>query len=112
MPTAIELANQGDELRNEGKYAESIEKYEAAIAEDENLVIAWLSLAVVYGKVNEHEKAVAAGEKAIELEPTDAFNYTAMSVTYQRAYAGTGDQSYIQRAEDAMAKSHQVQAGM
>ncbi len=38
----------------------------------------------------------------------DPFSYTAMSVTYQRAYAGTDDHSYIAKAEDAMEKSRQV----
>ncbi|MCR9116249.1 MAG: tetratricopeptide repeat protein [bacterium] len=111
MATAIELCNEGDVFRNEGKFPEAIEKYEAAVAADPNCVIAFLSLAVVYGKVGEHEKAVKSGEQAIALEPNESFNYTAMSVTYQRAYAGTQNQSYIQLAEDAMAKSHSVQAG-
>jgi hypothetical protein len=44
------------------------------------------------------------------LEPSDPFNFTALSVTYQRAWAGTQDQQYIAKAEDAMAKAQQLQA--
>ena len=44
-------------------------------------------------------------EKAVELEPGDPFNYSALSVTCQRAFEGTKDPIYIQKAEDAMARS-------
>ena len=47
--------------------------------------------------------------RACELEPEEAFNFTAMSVTYQRAFAGTQNAEYIHRAEDAMAKAHALQ---
>ncbi len=46
--------------------------------------------------------------KACELEPQDSFNFTALSVTYQRAWAGTQDQQYITKAEDAMAKAQML----
>ena len=44
-----------------------------------------------------------------EIEPEDAFNFTAMSVTYQRAWQGTQNNEYIQLAEDAMAQAHNLQ---
>jgi hypothetical protein len=73
--------------------------------------LAHLALAVVYGRIGEHEKAVEHGERACELEPQDPFSYTAMSVTYQRAFAGTQNRQYIQMAENAMARAHALQAG-
>ena len=66
-------------------------------------------LAVIYGRVGKHEQAVAHGEKACQLEPEEAFNFTAMSVTYQRAFAGTRNPDYIRLAEDAMAKANALQ---
>ena len=69
------------------------------------VVLAHSALAVVYGKVNQHEKAIEHGVRASELEPDDSFSWTALSVTYQRAFAGTDEHKYIQMAEDAMAKS-------
>jgi hypothetical protein len=39
------------------------------------------------------------------LEPNDPFSFTALSVTFQRAYAGTGNMQYIRLAEDAMEQS-------
>jgi hypothetical protein len=53
--------------------------------------------------------AIAHNQKACELEPSDPFNFTAMSVTYQRAFAGTGERKYIAMAEDAMATARNMQ---
>ncbi|MAT11459.1 MAG: tetratricopeptide repeat protein [Pirellulales bacterium] len=100
--------NQADALKDEGKLDEAIELLNEIVAEDPNHSISHFALAVLYGKVGQHDKAVEHGEKAVELDPTDPFSYTAMSVTYQRAYAGTGEESYIQKAEFAMEKSRQV----
>ena len=60
--------------------------------------------------MGQHEKAVEHGKKACEIDPNDAFNFTAMSVTYQRAWQGTQRNDYIQLAEDAMARAHALQA--
>lgn len=106
--------NQADALKDEGKLDEAIEILNEILAEEPKHSISHFALAVLYGKVGQHDKAVEHGETAVELDPTDPFSYTAMSVTYQRAYAGTGDESYIQKAEIAMEKSRQVneQQGM
>ena len=91
------------------------EKFEPAIAglteivnEDDSFVLAHLALARVYTKTGQHELAIAHAEKACELEPQDSFNFTALSVTYQRAWAGTQDQQFIAKAEDAMAKAQML----
>ena len=78
------------------------------VAEDESFVLAHLALARVYTKTGQHDLAVTHGEKACELEPQDSFNFTALSVTYQRAWAGTQDQQFITKAEDAMAKAQML----
>ena len=49
--------------------------------------------------LNEHEKAVQHAEIAAKLEPQDPFSYTALSVTYQRAFAGTQNTEYIRSLE-------------
>ena len=84
---------------------EAIAKLNEVLAIDANHVLSHLALAVLYGRVNQHDKACEHGEKACELEPSEAFNFTAMSVTYQRAWQGTQKNEFIQLAEDAMAKS-------
>lgn len=98
--------NEAEQLRTEKKHAEAAEKYAAILAKDPNFVRAHLALAVVYYNLQDFEKSVAHGEKAVELEPNDPFNHVAMSVTYQRAFEGTRDQAYIQRAEAAKARAH------
>jgi tetratricopeptide (TPR) repeat protein len=111
MSTAVELYNEADKLKDEGKFDEAIAKLNEALEQDENYVVAHLALAVIYGRIGQHEEAVKHGQKACEIEPTDPFNFTAMSVTYQRAFAGTQNQQYITLAEDAMAKAHMLQQG-
>jgi len=109
MADLTAMYDEADKLKDEGKFEEAIEKLNAILAEDENYVLAHLALAVAYGRVGRHEDAVRHGQKACEVEPEEAFNFTAMSVTYQRAFAGTQNQQYIQRAEDAMAKANALQ---
>ena len=109
MPTASELYNEGDKLKDAGNLEEAIAKFEAALAEDPGHALSHLALAVVLGRVGRHEEAVEHGQKACEIEPNEAFNFTAMSVTYQRAFAGTQNHHYIQLAEEAMARAHMLQ---
>lgn len=92
------------------------EQNEAALAElqkliqqDSGFTLAHLALARVLTKLGRHLEAVEHGKKACELEPEDSFNFTALSVTCQKAWAGTQDKNFIQMAEDAMAHAHRLQ---
>ena len=109
MSTAKELYNEAEKLKDDGKYDEAVAKLKEVLEQDESHVLSHLALAVVLGKLGEHEQAVKHGQRACELDPKDPFNFTAMSVTYQRAFAGTQNHSYIQLAEDAMARAHMLQ---
>jgi tetratricopeptide (TPR) repeat protein len=95
-----------EKLIDEEKFEEAISGLTAIVEEDESFVLAHLALARVYTKTGQHELAIQHAEKACQLEPTDSFNFTALSVTYQRAWAGTDDQQYIAKAEEAMAQAH------
>ena len=103
------LYNEAEQLKDSGKLEESISMLKDLLAKDEGHVLSHLALAVLYGRVDQHDKAVEHGKKACELDPNDAFNFTAMSVTYQRAWQGTQRNEYIQLAEDAMARAHALQ---
>ena len=103
------LYDEGERLKDEGKLQDAIAKYQEALEADETFALAHFALAVVYGKAGDHEKAVKHGERACELDPDDPFSFTAMSVTYQRAFAGTQNRDYIHLAESAMAKAHDMQ---
>ena len=104
------LYDEAEKLKDAGNLEEAIGKLQEIIEQDDSFILAHLTLAVLYGRVNKHEEAVQHGEKACELEPDEAFNFTAISVTYQRAFASTQNQQYIQMAEDAMARAHMIQA--
>lgn len=97
-----------EKLIDAEKFEEAINGLNEIVAEDETFVLAHLALSRVYTKTGQHDLAIQHGEKACQLEPTDSFNYTALSVTYQRAWAGTQDQQYITKAEDAMARAQSI----
>lgn len=113
MPSLSELYNEHEKLKDEGNYDEAIAKLTEALAQDPDYVMAHLGLAVLYGRVGEHGKAVGHAQRACDLDPNDPFNFTAMSVTCQRASQAVDNAAdnmrYIQLAEDAMAKAHALQ---
>lgn len=100
---------ESEQLKNAGKLEEAIACLNELLGEDPCHVLSHLSLAVLLGKVGRHDEAVQHGRRACELDPHDPFNFTAMSVTYQRAWAGTQNPQYIRLAEDAMAHSHMLE---
>ena len=104
--SANELYKKADQLKDEGKYDEAIQTLHELLEADASHTLSHLALAVLYGKVGKHDLAVQHGQRACELDPRDPFNFTAMSVTYQRAWQGTQQQEYIGLAEEAMAQAH------
>ena len=111
MPTSEELYNEADRLKSSGQLDEAVAKFEELLAQDPNYALAHSALAVVKGRLGHHESAVAHAQRVVEIEPRDAFSYTALSVICQRAFAGTHDQRYIGMAEDAMARARMIQGG-
>ncbi|MBN1852945.1 MAG: tetratricopeptide repeat protein [Pirellulales bacterium] len=95
-------------LEEAGQLDAAIAKLHEILAIDATYALAHAALAVFYQKQNAHDKAIEHAQKVSELEPDDPFSFTALSVTCQRAFAGTGNRDYIQKAEEAMIKSHEV----
>ncbi len=104
-PEILELEKKAEALRAEGKYDEAISVINQLLEAEKTFVRGHLALAVLYHNTQNYELACRHAERACELEPGDAFNYAALSVTYQRAFEGTRDPEYITKAELAMAKS-------
>ena len=100
--------NEVEKLIDDEKLEEAIAGLTGILDEDADFVLAHLALARVYTKTGQHELAIEHAEKACKLEPSDSFNFTALSVTYQRAWAGTQDQQFIAKAEEAMAKAQML----
>ena len=104
MPTPDELYDAANELKEQGDLEGAVAQLEQIIAADDRHVLAHSALAVHLQKLGRLEQAVAHARKVAELEPDDSFSFTQLSVIYQRC-------GMIREAEDAMAKSHEVQAG-
>ncbi len=109
MAAAHELYDEADKLKAAGDLQAAAEKLQAAIAADPDYALAHSALAVVLQRLSEHQRAIEHAQKVCELEPNDPFSFTALSVTYQRAYAGTNEMEYIRLAEDAMERSRMLQ---
>lgn len=105
MTSISERYNQAEKLKDAGQADQAEQLLVALLADEPGHALSHMTLARIYTAAGKHESAVAHAEKACELEPTESFNFT---VTYQRAYAGTGDQRYIRMAEDAMARSRML----
>ncbi len=109
MADLVQMYNAAEKLKDSGKLDESVALLNELLAVESTHVLSHLTLARIYTLQKKFDLAIEHSRKACELEPAEAFNFTAMSVTYQRTYAGTGDTKYIQLAEDAMARAHQLQ---
>ncbi len=110
MSGIIEKTNAAEKLKDEGKLDEAVVILHDILTEEPNHVLTHLTLGRIFTLQGKFDKAVEHGRKACELEPLEAFNYTALSVTYQRVFAGTGEHKYIQLAEDAMAESRRIES--
>ncbi len=109
MSEIVQKYNEAEKLKDAGKNDEAVALLQEILQEDPNHVLTHLTLGRIYTLQGKYEQAILHGQKACELEPQEPFNYTAMSVTYQRVFAGTQDRRYIQMAEDAMAHAHRLQ---
>ena len=110
MSSITEKYNRAEKLKDEGKYDEAVQLLNEILAEDETHVLSHLTLGRIFTLSGNFEKAIEHGQRACQLEPNEPFNFTAMSVTFQRVFAGTQDPKYIQMAEDAMAESRRLES--
>lgn len=111
MADPAKLYDEADQLKTAGDLEGAAAKLTEALAADDSYALGHSAMAVVQQKLGNHEAAIEHAKRVTELEPNDAFSFTALSVTYQRAWQGTQNNDYIQLAEDAMAKSRVVEAG-
>jgi Flp pilus assembly protein TadD len=102
MATSAQLYDEATRLKEAGNLDEAVAKLNELLAADPAYTLAHSALAVVLGRLKRHAEAVQHAQKVCELAPDDAFSFTALSVTYQRA-------GKIPEAEDAMAKARMMQ---
>ncbi|MEZ6137743.1 MAG: tetratricopeptide repeat protein [Pirellulaceae bacterium] len=108
MSTIAEKTNAAEKLKDEGKTDEAVALLREILDEDPDHVLTHLTLGRIFTLSGQFDEAVKHGRRACELEPKDPFNFTALSITYQRVFAGTQDPQFIQLAEDAMDESRRL----
>ncbi len=110
MSTVVERYNAAEKLKDQGKSDEAIAALEALLVDEPNHVLSHLTLGRLYTLAAKFDKAIEHGVKACQLEPNEPFNFTALSLTYQRTFAGTQDPKYITMAEDARDEARRLES--
>lgn len=101
--------NEAESLKDNGDLDGAIRLLDEVLEADANHVIAHMMVSRYHTLAQNFDLAIEHGLKACELEPTEPMNFTALSVTYQRAWAGTQEQKFITLAEEAMAKARTLE---
>jgi len=104
METREERYEAAEELKNAGRLAEAVVALEATVVEHPDFALAHSALAAWCTRLDRHEEAVRHARRVCELEPSDPFSYTALSVACMRG-------GRIAEAEEALAKSRIIQGG-
>lgn len=104
MATSDELYDEAANLKDQGDLEGAVAKLKEILAVDETHLLTHAALGVHLHKLGQFEDAIKHAVRVTELEPTDAFSFTQLSVIYQRC-------GKIQEAEDAMAKAREIQMG-
>lgn len=108
MSNVAERYREAEKLKNAGQVEEAAKVLTDLLEHEPTHALSHMTLARIYTGLGRHEEAVSHAEAACQLEPDDAINFSLLSLTYQKAYAGTGDLRYIRMAEDAMARSRSL----
>ncbi|MCC6507975.1 MAG: tetratricopeptide repeat protein [Pirellulaceae bacterium] len=111
MPTSSQRYNAAEKLKDAGQLAEAAQMVEELLVDDPTYVLGHMMLGKIYVDLGKYDDAIAHNKRAVELEPNEPLNHSALSVSYQRAWEGTRDPRYIQMAEDSLARSHKLHGG-
>lgn len=104
MPTREERYEAAEVVKNAGDLAGAVAALEAVVADHPDFSLAHSALAAWCTRLERHEDAVRHARRVCELEPTDPFSYTALSVACMRG-------GRIAEAEEALARSRMLQGG-
>src|SRR2546428_7962460 len=85
MASKEELYDRAIDLFADGKLDEAVETYRAAIALDPAYSDAWHGLAMAYSELKQHDKAVEAGRRLLELLPDDTLPPPSLFRLFQAA---------------------------
>jgi tetratricopeptide (TPR) repeat protein len=85
MPTKDELFDRAVDLVADGDLAAAVAAYEEALALDPAFADAWQGLALAASQLGQHERAIEAAKKLVELAPDETLAHTTLSRIYQAA---------------------------
>ncbi len=88
----------GELFRIAEQYNQAVQEYEDATAQQPNLAAAWAGLATAYSAAGVDNKALAAGKRALELDPADADTYAVVGATLLRQGNVSGARPYALHA--------------
>ena len=104
MPTKEEFYDQALTYFGNNDLEAAVAAFNVLIEQYPDYVDGHIGLGHTYERMSRYDEAIEAIKKAIEVDPKDPLNYTSLSICYQR-------KGMIQEAEDAMARSQQLQMG-
>ena len=93
-----------EKLKDVGDVAAAVAAMEEVVRDHPEYALAHSALAAWCTRLERHDEAVLHARRVCELEPNDAFSFTALSVACMRG-------GRITEAEDALAKSRLLQSG-
>ena len=102
MPTKEELYDQALAHFGNNELDEAVVVFSELAEQHPDYVDGPIGLGHAYERMGKYDEAIQAIKKAIEIDSTDPLVYTSLSVCYQR-------KGMIAEAEDAMAKSQELQ---
>lgn len=101
MATAAELYDMANALKVQGKLTEAVAKLEEAVGINPDHSLTHSALAILHQRLGNTDKAIQHAIRVTELEPTDQFAYTQLSVIYQRC-------GRLEDAEAVMFKAREI----
>jgi tetratricopeptide (TPR) repeat protein len=84
MPSASELYDRGIDLFTEGKHAEAVDAYRAALEVDPAFVDALHGLAMALAENGDLPGAIEAATRITRIAPDDPLGFTSLSMFHQR----------------------------
>lgn len=92
-------------LKAEGNLEGCVDALKSILTVDPSHVQTHMALGVHLQKLGRADEAIQHAKRVTELEPTDAFSFTQLSVIYQRC-------GKIFEAEEAMARAREIQGNV
>lgn len=103
MPTREERYEAAEARKNAGDLEGAVADLESLVGEHPDFALAHSALSAWCTRLERHEQSILHARRVCELEPSDPFSFTALSMACMRG-------GQIAAAEEALARSRTLQA--